>query len=775
MKSLRSFLFCLLPALAVASSRADDVRGRVVSTDGAGIPFANVALLAAGDSSFVGGTTSGDSGRFAVSGVGCGPYLLRVSLVGYDTYCQPVADDTAALVVLRPTAVALRGATVTGARPLFTTEHGAIVADVAGSPLQYETTATDVLRKIPGMDYRDDKLQTFDGKTPIIYIDGKKVLDDREVTHLSVRDIKTVKLLLNPGAEYDASAGAVLLITTKRKARGLAAVVEEDALLRHKLGTDQSLDLSYTAGKLSLFGLVEYEDNPRRMRENDKIDHHVGGDLYTDQYKSKIPYTWRGWYYKAGFSLQLGKGHEAGAEYRGYSYSNPRNGRSGSFALLNGAVTDSLATRDAYGAHSYMNRYNLYYKGDLTKHLHMELFGDYVNRNNPESQHVVESSSSGTTRVVDQQARAHFDIYALRSTLRWQAAKGVSLLAGGEWGRTDNRTSRQYNAVLESSDYRNLERRGAGFVEANYDVGRWSFTGGLRFEYVAHRQTNRRDSSLSYTRHYAEWFPSFNIAYTTTAGVRHNLSLRTSMQLPDYDQMTGAANYVNSYIYNSGNSRLKPSREYAVRYMWMWRFLMAQVGYTYTHNGINTIIEGDADNPAMIRTSVKNFSATHELSLLLNAHYKLGFYEPSLTFNLFETRMRQFGLDGKRMPYRATPLLVLDNTLYLPWQFVATVGFNYRGDLRMGGITLQAQHQLSFGLSRDFLGKSLRATLQVNDVTGATSRRQLKYVNGGVALRQQSNYDQRSVELKLTWRFNQSRRQYGGESAAEGELRRTGK
>ncbi len=69
--------------LALTAS-AQDIVGRVVDDKGAPLPYANVVLFTAGDTTFVSGTMTGEDGRFAIKS-DRKERLLRVSLVGYKT------------------------------------------------------------------------------------------------------------------------------------------------------------------------------------------------------------------------------------------------------------------------------------------------------------------------------------------------------------------------------------------------------------------------------------------------------------------------------------------------------------------------------------------------------------------------------------------------------------------------------------------------------------------------------------------------------------------
>ena len=84
------FLF-LIPAALMAQKSSISVSGIIkekVSDEA--LPFVNIVLKNPTDSSFVTGTISKEKGRFTISGVKPGEYLLEVSLIGFNQYQSPL-------------------------------------------------------------------------------------------------------------------------------------------------------------------------------------------------------------------------------------------------------------------------------------------------------------------------------------------------------------------------------------------------------------------------------------------------------------------------------------------------------------------------------------------------------------------------------------------------------------------------------------------------------------------------------------------------------------
>jgi hypothetical protein len=79
---LRLLLFISL-GFPIKGYGQSQLSGKVEGSDGIPLPFANVLLLSAGDSSLVKGMVTSEMGTYQINGVKPGGYLLLASMVGY--------------------------------------------------------------------------------------------------------------------------------------------------------------------------------------------------------------------------------------------------------------------------------------------------------------------------------------------------------------------------------------------------------------------------------------------------------------------------------------------------------------------------------------------------------------------------------------------------------------------------------------------------------------------------------------------------------------------
>src|SRR5687768_9126963 len=76
-------LFILSSLIAWQAFSQSQIRGKVQESDGKPLPFANVLLLNAKDSTLVKGMVSSEAGLYSLDRVGAGEYRIAATMVGY--------------------------------------------------------------------------------------------------------------------------------------------------------------------------------------------------------------------------------------------------------------------------------------------------------------------------------------------------------------------------------------------------------------------------------------------------------------------------------------------------------------------------------------------------------------------------------------------------------------------------------------------------------------------------------------------------------------------
>ncbi len=177
-------LTMLVPAMAVAAvAAAYTISGVVTDLTGEPLPAASVRLLTQRDSTLVNGTVSAADGRFSLTDLRRGRYLVEVSYVGYTTKILNAglrdADLKLDTIKLADDAIMLNETTVVGIKTPITVKEDTVEFNADSYRTAPGAVVEDLLKRLPGVEVGSDGSITANGQTVSkILIDGKEFFSD---------------------------------------------------------------------------------------------------------------------------------------------------------------------------------------------------------------------------------------------------------------------------------------------------------------------------------------------------------------------------------------------------------------------------------------------------------------------------------------------------------------------------------------------------------------------------------------------------------------------
>ena len=217
---MKFIIFCLLFTICSLAQGKYNLSGEVKNADGQLIVTGEVILLTNTATLIKTGVI--EDGRFNFKEIAVGNYTLQLSSLVYETVVEEVKlnCDTSISVILINQSVTLDDVIITSENKTFTNYNGNIKVDVANSIFKASASPLDLIVKLPTIMVSADKesLNIVGRGEPLIYVDNQKV-GVNDLNALSVEDIKTIEIIKNPSAKYEAAGRAVILITRKRGRR----------------------------------------------------------------------------------------------------------------------------------------------------------------------------------------------------------------------------------------------------------------------------------------------------------------------------------------------------------------------------------------------------------------------------------------------------------------------------------------------------------------------------------------------------------------------------
>jgi hypothetical protein len=187
------------------------------------LPYVNVAVLDSVDSTFVKGGISNLEGVFEITEVPQGPFLLRVSAIGYENFILPfnVSNNTnLGTLRIKPGVTSLGEVTVAAERPIYAMDGEKLIYNVSEDPSIQTGTTEDALQNAPGVEVDVEGNITLRGVSSVeIWINDKpsKLTEENLKTYLQTlpaNAIARIETITNPSAKYATDAEAVINIVT---------------------------------------------------------------------------------------------------------------------------------------------------------------------------------------------------------------------------------------------------------------------------------------------------------------------------------------------------------------------------------------------------------------------------------------------------------------------------------------------------------------------------------------------------------------------------------
>ena len=159
-----------------------NISGKVIESDSQEPVAQTTVRLLKSDSTMMTGSLTNLDGIFRVKAPANGNYIVQVTCVGFKPYTKNVkisADKDIALgtIELKPDAIMLKGATVTGQAAKVTLKEDTFVYNASAYRTPEGSVVEELVKKLPGAQVDDDGKITINGKeVKKILIDGKEFM-----------------------------------------------------------------------------------------------------------------------------------------------------------------------------------------------------------------------------------------------------------------------------------------------------------------------------------------------------------------------------------------------------------------------------------------------------------------------------------------------------------------------------------------------------------------------------------------------------------------------
>ena len=751
---------------------AQTLSGKLVDEQNQPLPYANVVLLSLPDSVYVTGAVSREDGTFQLKNPEGTERLMRISSVGYATIYKRCMAGNLGTMQLQPDAALLGEVVVKATLPVTRLKDDALSTNVQGTVLSRAGTAENVLARIPGLQKTKDGFEVFGKGAPLIYINGRKMRDGAELDQLSSEDIKSVEVIHNPGARYDATVGAVVRIrTVKRQGDGFSIRLRSSYDQSQNADFVEQANVNYRHNSLDVFGMIRFTQT--NDRQEDLLEQTTYADtLWTQCNYQKSDEEYRELNGRIGFNYDFNDRHSIGLRYDiGKTLHNTENSIFDSEVLADGVPYDILHS-DIYGDADSRPEHSLnaYYAGQIGRG-QLEWDADYYSDVYTGNVLNVEDSQGHADREVTSQNKVDNKLAATKASFT-HPLWGGSLSVGGEYTYTDRHDDYiNPEGYVPTSYSRIREQNLAGFVQYSHPLRFGKLGGGqaslgIRYEHDNFDYYEDNTYVPGQSRTYDNFFPNASLS-GQLGKVQFQLSYAAKTRRPDYSQLRNNVTYANRFTWQTGNPRLKPSLTHDLTAVGVWRFLQAVLSYKVTRDYIlywGVPVEGQS---AVTLINHINCDRLPALTAVLSASPSIGPWNLNASVVL---RKQWLSLEtaGQRCTFN-NPIFIgtLNNVFTLPLGFQLTADFSYqsRGDAQ-NGICERPLYFLNVGLRKSFLHDALSIEARGNDLL-LGGKQEFRLYMQSAQLNDLTWSDSRSFSLTVRYKFNAVKSKYKGTGAGQ--------
>jgi iron complex outermembrane receptor protein len=634
--------------LAISAQNPDgNISGQVTDNTGKPVVSATVILYKFKDSIIIKTAVTDKQGRYQFDKIRQGEYLVQASVIGSEKKNSNKIqmngkDIQLETMQLLPAAKGLSEVVVTAKRPFIETKIDKTIVNVEASPTSAGATALEVLEKSPGVSVDNNGNISLRGKAGVnVMLDGKpSFLSPADLANLlknmPASSLDQIEIMTNPSAKYDAAgnSGVINIKTKKGKTAGFngsimagvtTSIFTADGITYLVPKTQNSINFNYRKNKINFFG--NYNPNVFRGRSQLEINR-----TKIDQDKNILGYNDVETNFKFGnnnHTLKLGldfyadKKNTFGVVVTGFSFS--------------GHPTPTTITTTNDEHHQVLSEMisrtdnHIKFKNLTTNFNYRHQFDsagteltadvDWIGYSNTSDMTLTtdfynnSGQQVGNRLILNGHLPSDIRIFSVKSDFSHPFRKGGRLEAGAKSSYVSNDNLVNYvrwdgsKWIYDnrSNHFIYDENINAVYINANKQIKKWSFQGGLRLENTVAKGYQVTNDS-TFKRNFTNLFPSAFISYTLDKNNSITVSYSRRITRPNYQDLNPFIYFLDSLSYRKGNPFLLPQFTHNIELSHSYKGkLITTVNYNTTANVISQLIKPDGDLLYLTSDNVAKF------------------------------------------------------------------------------------------------------------------------------------------------------------------------
>ncbi|WP_052172465.1 TonB-dependent receptor domain-containing protein [Psychroserpens jangbogonensis] len=560
------------------------VSGTVIDADNNPIEFANVIILSEDESEILKGTSTDHRGYFNILNLETNTYIIKVSYIGFDDFNQKIVlsgNLDLQTIQLNQVSETLDEVSIFVKKPTIKREADRLVFNIEKTAL-VEGDMLQVLKSTPGVLVIGDEI-TVKNSNPTVYINNRKVnLSSEDLNQLlegsSANSIKSVEVITNPSARYDAESGVVInIIMSKNLITGYRGSIFANYT--------QGVFPRYTAGTSHFFKNEDISLNINYSYSKDKINREGDDTVNFLDSSNEVDQSWRSFTNRNTWS----ETHNLNTNFDYFINDNSTLSISSNALYLpyfkyeiasNTVINDensNYLSRFTADNLSRDNKYNLAFDVDFSHKFskgELMINAHYTTYNYERNQGVISNFFDVNNTFLSASAfntdnNQKTGIFAGKTDYSLPINEFSNFETGFKFSSTSTEsditqfdvdiiTGNEMIDALNSDAFNYDEKIYAAYANYDMSIEKWSVNAGLRVE-----QTNIEGESpltnITNTQDYLEWFPNASLQYNISDDYNVYANYKRSIARPSYADLNPFSFFLNDNYVVSGNPFLVPT------------------------------------------------------------------------------------------------------------------------------------------------------------------------------------------------------------------------
>ncbi|EKT4549553.1 TonB-dependent receptor [Flavobacterium psychrophilum] len=449
-------------------------------------------------------------------------------------------------------------------KKVFTNKYGNLKIDVANSILKSVPNTIDLVSKLPNViiDANKETINIIGKGNPLLYIDNQKV-SINDLNALSVDEIKSIEIINNPSAKYEAEGRVVILITRKlSKKEGFKIDLTETASVKKRFNNYVGVNASIKKKKLEIKANFNY--NQLTIWEGHDIKYEIPEENIISNYDVEA-YTKRpqfifgsGLFYKINDDDYFSISGNARAQKDIFGINTKTFNKQNT--IENNILTQSSNDNNRV----YINLFANYAK--KIKSINTQFFSGFQFSNfNQKMVTLVENSYNNSPFQLVQNRNQQFNVSVIsgRTDLEKTFKNEIKLEIGGLFlsanAKTNSDISDLKNLSSMISNYNFKEQNISGYSQVSGKIKKVQYSAGFRIENtnIIGKYTNEILPLIK--KDYTNFFPKVQLDIPLDSSKTITLNYAKSIIRPNYSATNQGSTYINPYFIYGSNINLDPT------------------------------------------------------------------------------------------------------------------------------------------------------------------------------------------------------------------------